>query len=150
METPGTRAHAGGKARQTPASRTGAVPVPAFSIANLEVRAGALELLADGRHVGLTVREFQTFLALAERVDRVVPRPEIYELVWKRQMTYRDRSVDVFVRKIRRKLDAAAPGWAYIHTHFGVGYRFLPERITRRPPGPDFSHPGAGTLNSWR
>jgi DNA-binding response OmpR family regulator len=43
-------------------------------------------------------------------------------------MAYRDRSVDVFVRKLRLKLHDAAPAWAYIHTHFGVGYRFAPER----------------------
>jgi DNA-binding response OmpR family regulator len=101
-------------------------------IANLEVRPAEFQLLADGRRVGLTVREFQTFLVLAERPDRVVTRPEIYALVWGGQMAYRDRSVDVFVRKVRRKLDAAAPGWVYVHTHFGVGYRFSPERVTAR------------------
>jgi DNA-binding response OmpR family regulator len=101
-------------------------------IANLELRPGEYQLLADGRRVGLTVREFQTFLALAERPDRVVTRPEIYSLVWGGQMAYRDRSVDVFVRKVRRKLETAAPSWVYIHTHFGVGYRFSPERVTAR------------------
>ena len=65
------------------------------------------QLLADGKRVGLTVREFQTFLVLAERPDRVVTRPEIYALVWGGQMAYRDRSVDVFVRKVRRKLAAS-------------------------------------------
>ena len=59
--------------------------------------------------MGLTVREFQTFLVLAERPDRVVTRPEIYALVWGGQMTYRDRSVDVFVRKVRRKLRRLRP-----------------------------------------
>jgi DNA-binding response OmpR family regulator len=99
-------------------------------VANLELRPAEYQLLAAGRRVGLTVREFQTFLVLAERPDRVVTRPEIYALVWGGQMTYRDRSVDVFVRKVRRKLAIAAPGWSYIHTHFGVGYRFSPERVT--------------------
>jgi DNA-binding response OmpR family regulator len=99
-------------------------------IANLEIRASEYELLADGKRVGLTVREFQTFLVLAQRPDRVVTRPEIYALVWGGQMAYRDRSVDVFVRKVRRKLAASSPRWAYIHTHFGVGYRFSPERVT--------------------
>jgi DNA-binding response OmpR family regulator len=99
-------------------------------LANLEIRPTEFEVLADGKRVGLTVREFQTFLVLAHRPDRVVTRPEIYALVWGGQMTYRDRSVDVFVRKVRRKLDACSPGWAYIHTHFGVGYRFSPERVT--------------------
>jgi DNA-binding response OmpR family regulator len=115
-------------------------------IENLEVRPSEYELLADGRRVGLTVREFQTFMALAERRDRVVTRPEIYSLVWQRQMTYRDRSVDVFVRKLRRKLDSAAPGWTYIHTHFGVGYRFSPERVTRSGADADFRRGGTGTL----
>jgi DNA-binding response OmpR family regulator len=103
-----------------------------LTIANLEIRPAEYQLLADAKRVGLTVREFQTFLVLAERPDRVVTRPEIYALVWGGQMAYRDRSVDVFVRKVRRKLDAAAPGWVYIHTHFGVGYRFSPERVTSR------------------
>jgi DNA-binding response OmpR family regulator len=101
-----------------------------YRIDNLEVRPTEYELLADGRRVGLTVREFQIFMALAERRDRVVTRPEIYQLVWRRQMAYRDRSVDVFVRKLRWKLRKAAPGWVYVHTHFGVGYRFSPERMT--------------------
>jgi DNA-binding response OmpR family regulator len=99
-------------------------------IANLEIRPGEYQLLADGKRVGLTVREFQTFLVLAERPDRVVTRPEIYALVWGGQMAYRDRSVDVFVRKVRRKLATCAPNWIYVHTHFGVGYRFSPERVT--------------------
>jgi DNA-binding winged helix-turn-helix (wHTH) protein len=42
-------------------------------------------------------------------------------------MAHGDRSVDVFVRKLRQKLQAASPGWTYIHTHFGIGYRFAPE-----------------------
>jgi DNA-binding response OmpR family regulator len=98
-------------------------------IANLEIRPTEFQLLAGGRRVGLTVREFQTFLVLAERHDQVVARSEIYALVWGGQMAYRDRSVDVFVRKVRLKLGSVSPGWTYVHTHFGVGYRFAPEQI---------------------
>lgn len=85
--------------------------------------------------MGLTIREFQTFYVLAQRSDRVVPRSDIYRLVWGGQMVYRDRSVDVFVRKVRRKLANASPDWSYIHTHFGIGYRFMPERRTAAPDG---------------
>src|SRR5919201_159784 len=98
-----------------------------WQVANLEIRPKELQLLIEGERVGLTVREFQTFLVLAQRRDRVVTRPEIYAQVWGGQMAYRDRSVDVFVRKVRRKLAASAPDWLFIHTHFGVGYRFAPE-----------------------
>ena len=54
-------------------------------------------------------------------------REEIYERVWGYAMAHGDRSVDVFVRKLRQKLRAMSPYWSYIHTHFGVGYRFAPE-----------------------
>ena len=98
-----------------------------LAIANLEIRPSEYQLLADGRRVGMTVREFQIFYALAQRHNRVVARSEVYRIVWGGEMAYRDRSVDVFVRKVRQKLAAAAPEWSYIHTHFGVGYRFNPE-----------------------
>jgi DNA-binding response OmpR family regulator len=104
--------------------------------ANLEIRPDERRVLSDGRPLGFTVREFETLLALAHRRNRVVPRTELYELVWGGRMTYRDRSVDVFVRRLRIKLYAAAPEWTYIHTHFGIGYRFAPERSprARTPP----------------
>ncbi|MGB7684529.1 MAG: winged helix-turn-helix domain-containing protein [Solirubrobacterales bacterium] len=96
-------------------------------IANLEIRPSEFQVLIDGRRVGLTVREFELFLVLSERLDSVIQRSEIYMLMWGSPMRHRDRSVDVLVRKIRRKLELAAPDWSYIHTHFGIGYRFNPE-----------------------
>ena len=98
-------------------------------IANLEIRPAELQVLVDGRRVGFTVREFELFFLLAERSDSVVQRPQIYELVWGGEMPRRDRSVDVLVRKVRAKLEQVAPNWAYIHTHFGIGYRFTPEEL---------------------
>ena len=99
-----------------------------FRAGPLDVRPEELQVLAGDRRAGLTVREFEVFLVLAQRPDRVVARRQIYDLVWSGPMPRRDRSVDVFVRKVRGKLDAAAPGWLFIHTHFGIGYRFSPER----------------------
>lgn len=98
-------------------------------VANLEIRPGEMQVLADGTRAGLTVREFQLFLILAERADSVVQRPELYRLMWGGAMQRRDRSVDVLVRKVRRKLEEVAPEWRYVHTHFGIGYRFSPERL---------------------
>lgn len=98
-------------------------------IGNVEIRPSELQVLIDGRRAGLTVREFELFYVLADRLDRVVQRAEIYELVWGGKMPRRDRSVDVLIRKVRRKLELVAPDWTYIHTHFGIGYRFTPERI---------------------
>lgn len=98
-------------------------------VANLEIRPDELQVLADGRRAGLTVREFELFFMLAERVDSVVQRPQIYTAIWGGTMQRRDRSVDVLVRKVRHKLELVAPDWTYIHTHFGIGYRFSPERL---------------------
>ncbi len=95
---------------------------------NLELRPDEMQALIDGVRVGFTVREFQILAALAARQDRVVRRPEIYRQVWGGEMKHRDRAVDVFVRKVRTKLALVAPEWRYIHTHFGIGYRFAPER----------------------
>jgi DNA-binding response OmpR family regulator len=75
----------------------------------------------------LTAREFE-ILNLLSGSDRVLRREEIYERVWGYAMAHGDRSVDVFVRKLRQKLRAGSPEWSYIHTHFGVGYRFAPAR----------------------
>ncbi|MHB1569500.1 MAG: response regulator transcription factor [Solirubrobacteraceae bacterium] len=88
----------------------------------------------------LTAREFE-LLQLLSGTDRVLRREEIYERVWGYAMAHGDRSVDVFVRKLRQKLRAASPGWDYIHTHFGVGYRFAPER--EGEPLPAAAHAGA-------
>jgi DNA-binding response OmpR family regulator len=76
--------------------------------------------------VELTAREFE-ILYLLYQAERVLRREEIYETLWGYTMARGDRSVDVFVGKLRQKLRASSPGWSYIHTHFGVGYRFAPE-----------------------
>ena len=80
-----------------------------------------------GGSIDLTRREFELIELLAGAEGRVLEREEIYQRVWGYAMARGDRSVDVFVRKLRQKLEKASPGWRYIHTHFGVGYRFSPE-----------------------
>ncbi|HEX5191353.1 MAG TPA: response regulator transcription factor [Solirubrobacteraceae bacterium] len=83
---------------------------------------------ADGRALMLSVRELRLLTELARRADHIVSREELFELVWGMRMRPRDRSVDVYVRKLRVKLDRALPGWRFIHTHFGFGYRLSAER----------------------
>ena len=70
----------------------------------------------------------------------MLEREEIYQRVWGYTMARGDRSVDVFVRKVRQKLEAISPGWRYVHTHFGVGYRFAAEP---RSPAPAADAGGA-------
>jgi DNA-binding winged helix-turn-helix (wHTH) protein len=93
----------------------------------LEVRPDLLEVLTRGTSTDLTRREFELMALLADSAGRVLPREEIYHRVWGYTMAHGDRSVDVFIRKLRQKLEGASPDWRYIHTHFGIGYRFAPE-----------------------
>ncbi|MGH2854597.1 MAG: winged helix-turn-helix domain-containing protein [Solirubrobacteraceae bacterium] len=116
-------------APQPPATGAQADQAGQMTFGNLELRPDEMQALIAGARVGLTVREFQVLAVLADREDRVVRRPEIYRQVWGGEMKHRDRAVDVFVRKVRTKLAAVAPDWAYIHTHFGIGYRFAPESL---------------------
>jgi DNA-binding response OmpR family regulator len=93
---------------------------------DVEIRPHEFLALAGDRPLTLTVRELQLLTALVARAGRVVSREELYEVVWGEMYRKSDRSVDVYVGKLRHKLDAALPGRALIHTHFGFGYRFSP------------------------
>jgi DNA-binding response OmpR family regulator len=82
---------------------------------------------ASGRALMLSIRELRLLTELARRSDRIMSREELFALVWGRELRAGDRSVDVYVRKLRVKLEGALPGWCFIHTHFGFGYRLAPE-----------------------
>jgi two-component system response regulator RegX3 len=95
--------------------------------AELEIRADQFQAFVSGSSLDLTRREFELLHLLAEAKGQVLERETIYQRVWGYAMAHGDRSVDVFIRKLRQKLEKRSPGWNYIHTHFGVGYRFEPE-----------------------
>jgi DNA-binding response OmpR family regulator len=82
---------------------------------------------ARGRVLSLSRREFELLLYLARNPGRILTRADLHEAVWREPFESGDRSVDVYVHKIRNKLTRALPEWSYIHTHFGLGYRFHPE-----------------------
>ena len=83
---------------------------------------------ASGQTISLSSREFRLLTELARRRGRIIPRPELFRLVWGRELRPGNRSIDVYVSKLRLKLEVAVPGWRFIHTHFGLGYRLWPER----------------------
>ena len=95
---------------------------------------GPLEVVPDehlvwiaGRALNLSTRELRLLTELVRRAHRITPREALFGLVWGREMRAGDRSVDVYVHKLRVKLEEALPGWQFIHTHFGFGYRLSPE-----------------------
>lgn len=91
---------------------------------DVEIRPTEFMALAGDRPLNLTARELDLLTALVERRGRIVSREELYRTVWGERYRKSDRSVDVYIGKLRQKLDDALPGRRFIHTHFGFGYRF--------------------------
>jgi DNA-binding response OmpR family regulator len=110
--------------------RVGELPVEDATITagGLAIRPDRFDAYAGDRPAGLSHKEYDLLHQLALAEGRVLEREEIYQRVWGYTMAHGDRSVDVFVRKLRLKLDRVSTGWRYVHTHFGVGYRFAAER----------------------
>ncbi len=105
--------------------------------AELEIKPDQFQAFVGGESLDLTRREFELLQLLAEAKGQVLERETIYQRVWGYAMAHGDRSVDVFIRKLRQKLEKRSPNFGYIHTHFGVGYRFDPEPVGEVEPLPD-------------
>jgi DNA-binding response OmpR family regulator len=120
--------------------RTGELPTTEDTIlaGELSIRPDRFDAYAGDRAASLSRKEYELLHLLATAGGRVLGREEIYQTVWGYTMARGDRSVDVFVRKLRHKLEVISPGWRYVHTHFGVGYRFAAE-------GPDGGAGDGGT-----
>jgi DNA-binding response OmpR family regulator len=100
-----------------------------MTMGEVEVRPDLYQAFVRGRNLRLTRREYQLIELLSRAGSEVQPREVIYQCLWGYTMARNDRSVDVFVHKLRRKLERASPGWRYIHTHFGIGYRLAAELV---------------------
>ncbi|MBV9006506.1 MAG: response regulator transcription factor [Solirubrobacterales bacterium] len=116
--------------------RAGELPAEESTIVagELEIRPDRFDAYAGGRSASLSRKEYELLRQLAAAAGRVLEREDIYQRVWGYTMARGDRSVDVFVRKLRQKLELVSPGWRYVHTHFGVGYRFAAEPVDAPAP----------------
>jgi DNA-binding response OmpR family regulator len=93
----------------------------------LEIRPEQHAALVDGRPLSLTMRELQLLVTLAAHPQRIMTREELFAEVWGSRPRRDDRSVDVYVSRLRAKLGEALPEAQLIHTHNGIGYRFSPD-----------------------
>lgn len=108
--------------------RIGRGPGGVLQAGGLEIRPADGLVLATGRPLVFSVREFELLVALVRREGTIATREELYGEAWQTELKPGDRSVDVYVSRLRRKLEDAMPGSRYIHTHPGFGYRFQAER----------------------
>ena len=118
----------------------------------LSIRPDRFDAYVGDEPAGLSRKEYELLRQLAAAGGRVLERDQIYQRVWGYTMVRGDRSVDVFVRKLRTKLEKLSPEWRYVHTHFGIGYRFAPERLETlgEPHGPVAPAPAAGESSAVR
>ncbi len=127
--------------------RMGDLPVQEATIVagELAIRPDRFDAYAGERPASLSRKEYELLHLLAAAQGQVLERDDVYQRVWGYTMARGDRSVDVFVRKLRLKLEAVSPGWRYVHTHFGVGYRFAAEPADGAPSAPSPAAPPAAT-----
>jgi DNA-binding response OmpR family regulator len=113
--------------RRRPESRS----IEPVTVGEVEIRHDQYQAFVAARSLGLTRREFELIELLAGAYNEIFERELIYKRLWGPAMVRNDRSLDVFVHKLRRKLERASPRWRYIHTHWGRGYRFSAEPVDR-------------------
>jgi DNA-binding response OmpR family regulator len=98
----------------------------AIEIEELRIDPREVQAYVDGESAELTPTEFRLLYALALEQGRVATRDELLQRIWGRRETHRDRTVDVFVRRLRDKIDRSSSKHAFIHTRYGVGYKLEP------------------------
>ncbi len=108
-------------------AQSGDVSTDVLYAGELEIRLHEGLVLASGQALVLSVREFELLVALASRLGAIITREDLYTTVWGGTLRAGDRSVDVYVSKLRSKLEDALPDRRFIHTHPGFGYRFQPQ-----------------------
>ena len=105
-----------------------------IEIEELRIEPREVQAYVAGRSAELTPTEFRLLYALALDRGRVTTRDELLQKIWGRRETHRDRTVDVFVRRLRDKIDRVAPRHTFIQTRYGVGYRLEPVLKDEEPP----------------
>jgi len=99
----------------------------AIDIEELRIDPREVQAFVEGSSAELTPTEFKLLYTLALEQGRVVTRDELLQRIWGRRQTHRDRTVDVFVRRLRDKIDKRAPRHTFIQTRYGVGYKLDPQ-----------------------
>jgi DNA-binding response OmpR family regulator len=94
-----------------------------IEIEELRIDPREVQAYVDGASAELTPTEFRLLYQLALDRGRVTTRDELLQKLWGRRESHRDRTVDVFVRRLRDKIDKKAPRHTFIQTRYGVGYK---------------------------
>jgi two-component system alkaline phosphatase synthesis response regulator PhoP len=107
----------------------------AIEIEELRIDPREVQAYVDGESAELTPTEFRLLYQLALDRGRVSTRDDLLQKLWGRRESHRDRTVDVFVRRLREKIDRRASSHTFIQTRYGVGYRLeaVPKTSSTQP-----------------
>lgn len=105
-----------------------------FKFPGLEVDIARHEVLVSGRMVDLTAKEFNLLHFLIKNNGIVFDRRQLLKSVWGKEPNCKSRTIDVHIRRIRRRLGEASH---YLLTLRGVGYKFRANGITSERKGGD-------------
>src|SRR5262249_17225652 len=97
--------------------------------AHLEVEFDGRAALLDAQPIVLTRKEYELLALLVQNAGEIIPRALLLKRVWGYSSEIRTRTLDVHIRRLRKKLGPYAD--QYIETIFGIGYRFQPYRQPR-------------------
>ncbi len=114
-------------ARVDAIGRRGATPTATdhLSVADLRMDVHHRKVTRGGAPLALSPREFDLLQVLMQEPGRVFSRTELCERVWQRDHAYETRTVEIFITRLRRKIESdSAP--ALIHTVRSVGYSIRP------------------------
>jgi two-component system phosphate regulon response regulator PhoB len=93
-------------------------------VGEVEIDSGAMTLAVAGKQVTTTATEFRLLDCLARHPGRVFTRDQLLDAVWRDTQFVTPRSVDVYVRRLREKIESDPENPRYLRTVRGAGYRF--------------------------
>ncbi len=93
-------------------------------VGDLEIDSGAMILIVRSRHVPTTATEFRLLDWFVRHPGRVFTRDQLLDVVWRDTQYVTPRSVDVYIRRLREKIEPDPENPRYIRTVRGAGYRF--------------------------
>ena len=95
-----------------------------LKVGDLEIDLSSMKINVQGRYVPATVREFRLLEYLATHLGRVLTRGQMLDAVWKETTFVTQRSIDVYIRRLREKIETDSKHPRYLKTIRGIGYRF--------------------------
>lgn len=110
-------------------ARDGEAETESLSFPGLLIDRDQHRVLVADEEVALTPREFDLLWELARSAGRTLTRDQLLERVWGYDFYGDERTVDVHIKRLRRKVEPPELPYRYIHTVWGVGYRFEPQQI---------------------